>query len=162
MSAICRCTGALPCGPTFTGRPDSDSLLPAGTEWVTGASDGSLATWSQTKKRPTSVLRRAHGYPNPGLGPVNGQVANSLNGQAAAAEESSPSPTAADAEPVGAGSVGGDAAAWIGAVGVCKGTDLVVGPCYSEICGNGHWSEYVSSWSITCGACAAAAAVVYP
>ncbi|KAL3139189.1 hypothetical protein ABBQ32_005966 [Trebouxia sp. C0010 RCD-2024] len=96
-----------------------------GTEWVTGASDGSLAMWSQTKKRPTSVLRRAHGYPNPGLGPVNGQVANSLNGHAAAAEESSPSFTTTDAEPVGAGSVGGDAASWIGAVGVCKGTDLV-------------------------------------
>lgn len=81
--------------------------------------------WSQTKKRPTSVLRRAHGFPHPGLAPANERVANSLHG--AVAEASVPESNAADAEPVGPGSVGGDAASWIGAVGVCKGTDLVVG-----------------------------------
>ena len=91
---------------------------------MTGASDGSLAMWSQTKKRPLSVLRRAHGYPHPGLAPANEQVANSLNGHA---EESGLDSNAADAEPVGPGSVGGGGASWIGAVGVCKGTDLVVG-----------------------------------
>lgn len=94
---------------------------------MTGASDGSLAMWSQTKKRPTSVLRRAHGYPHPGLAPANEHVTNSLNGHGPAAEEHAPESDAAEAEPVGPGSVGGDAASWVGAVGVCKGTDLVVG-----------------------------------
>ena len=95
----------------------------AGTEWVTGASDGSLAMWSQTKKRPTSVLRKAHGYPRPGLAPFNAQPAGSLG-------EALPTADGMDGlregEPLGPGSVGGDAASWIGAVGVCKGTDLVV------------------------------------
>lgn len=90
---------------------------------MTGASDGSLAMWSQTKKRPTSVLRKAHGYPQPGPGPANGQVEAGLNGQAAVAEGTD---VPAEAEHVGPGSIGGDAASWIGAVGVCKGTDLVV------------------------------------
>ena len=87
--------------------------------------------WSQTKKRPMSVLRRAHGYPHPGLAPANERVTKSLNGHAAVAEESGSDSDAADAEPVGPGSVGGDAASWIGAVGVCKGTDLVVG-CFTD------------------------------
>jgi len=103
--------------------------IAAGTEWVTGASDGSLAMWSQTKKRPTSVLRKAHGYPRPGLVPfsaprsdsVEGQLADDINGLA-------------EDEPVGPGSVGGDAASWIGAVGVCKGTDLVVSMCLAANC----------------------------
>lgn len=93
-----------------------------GTEWVTGASDGSLAMWSQTKKRPTSVLRKAHGYPQPGLAPLNGQTDSTADGQ-------EPGKTGtnglAEDEPAGPGSVGGDAASWISAVGVCKGTDLV-------------------------------------
>ena len=94
-----------------------------GTEWVTGASDGSLAMWSQTKKRPTSVLRKAHGLPHPGTPPHNGRTADGVTEQELAAEDSS---VAEGAAPVGPGSVGGDAASWIGAVGVCKGTDLVV------------------------------------
>ncbi len=106
----------------------------AGTEWVTGASDGSLAMWSQTKKRPTSVLRRAHGYPRPGLAPFNSQSAASVHGQVNG-QVNGQDPTAEgtngpeDDGPVGPGSVGGDAASWIGAVGVCKGTDLVVSDC---------------------------------
>ena len=83
--------------------------------------------WSQTKKRPTSVLRRAHGFPHPGLPPANEQVTNSLNGHGPAAEQEPAPESAAEAEPVGPGSVGGDAASWVGAVGTCKGTDLVVG-----------------------------------
>ena len=124
---------------------------------MTGASDPSLAMWSQTKKRPTSVLRRAHGYPHPGLGPVNGQVTNSLNGHAAAAEVSSPTSTAANVEPVGAGSVGGDAASWIGAVGVCKGTDLVVHLLTVTSVEMVTLTDHVSSYLNTCGTCAAAA-----
>ena len=67
-----------------------------GTQWVSGASDGSLAVWSQMKKRPVSVIRGAHASPS--------------NGAAAA----------------GAGSVGGDAASWVQSVTVCHGSDLVV------------------------------------
>lgn len=73
------------------------------------------------------MLRRAHGFPHPGLAPANERVTNSLHGHGAVAEASVAESNAADAEPVGPGSVGGDAASWIGAVGVCKGTDLVVG-----------------------------------
>ncbi len=98
-------------------------MAAAGTEWVTGASDGSLAMWSQTKKRPTSVLRRAHGYPRPGLAPFSAQPVASVNGQDPTADGTN---GLEDDGPVGPGSVGGDAASWIGAVGVCKGTDLVV------------------------------------
>ena len=90
---------------------------------MTGASDGSLAMWSQTKKRPTSVLRRAHGYPRPALAPFSTQSVASVNGQDPTADVTN---GLKDDGPVGPGSVGGDAASWIGAVGVCKGTDLVV------------------------------------
>lgn len=31
-----------------------------GTEWVTGSSDGSVALWSQLKKKPAVVVRGAH------------------------------------------------------------------------------------------------------
>ena len=95
------------------------ALLFSGTEWVTGASDGTLALWSQTKKRPTSILRKAHGYPTPGLQTSASQVARADTNGAAGDDPN-------EEEPVGPGSVGGDAASWIGAVGVCRGTDLVV------------------------------------
>ena len=66
------------------------------TEWLTGSADGSLAVWSQLKKKPVSVVRQAHAYPGPvGEGP-----------------------------PRGAGSVGGDAARWIQSVAVCRGADV--------------------------------------
>ncbi len=102
-------------------------MTAAGTEWVTGASDGSLAMWSQTKKRPTSVLRRAHGYPRPGLAPFNSQSVAFVNGQVNGQDRTADGSNGLEDDgPVGPGSVGGDAASWIGAVGVCKGTDLVV------------------------------------
>ena len=91
---------------------------------MTGASDGTLAVWSQTKKRPTSVLRKAHGYPRPGIAPVNAEPAGSVDG-------SGESMGLERDEPVCPGSIGGDAASWIGAVGVCKGTDLVVSAMYT-------------------------------
>lgn len=99
-----------------------------GTEWVTGASDGSLAVWSQTKKRPTSVLRRAHAFPVPGPLPgpshANGGAAN---GTAAPADAGAIQAAAAAPQqnPLGAGSVGGDTVGWVSAVASCKGTDLV-------------------------------------
>ena len=79
--------------------------------------------WSQTKKRPTSVLRKAHGYPRPGLAPLNGQTDSTADGQEPGITGTN---GLAEDEPAGPGSVGGDAASWISAVGVCKGTDLVV------------------------------------
>ncbi|KAI3437620.1 hypothetical protein D9Q98_000072 [Chlorella vulgaris] len=68
----------------------------AGNEWMTGSADGSLSLWSATKKKPMSTLRGAHADPN-----ADGEGAE------------------------GAGSVGGDAATWVGSVGVCRGSDLV-------------------------------------
>ena len=50
-----------------------------GTTWVSGGSDGSLALWSQTKKRPASVVRRAHGgEPDqaPSAGGLDGDAAS--------------------------------------------------------------------------------------
>ena len=32
-------------------------------QWVSGASDGSLAVWSQMKKRPVSIIKQAHATP---------------------------------------------------------------------------------------------------
>lgn len=32
-------------------------------QWVSGASDGSLAVWSQMKKRPVSIIKHAHAAP---------------------------------------------------------------------------------------------------
>ena len=89
---------------------------------MTGASDGTLALWSQTKKRPTSILRRAHGYPKPGLTTASHHAVEA----ASLADNAAADGNAEGEEPVGPGSVGGDAASWIGSVGVCRGTDLVV------------------------------------
>jgi ribosomal RNA-processing protein 9 len=69
----------------------------SGSEWVTGAADGSVALWSAAKKKPIFVARRAH-----------------------------VDPAAADATDArGAGGVGGAACAWVGAVATCRGADLV-------------------------------------
>ena len=89
---------------------------------MTGASDGTLALWSQTKKRPTSILRRAHGYPKPGLTSAWDHAAET----ATLADSTAADGNVEEEESVGPGSVGGDAASWIGSVGVCRGTDLVV------------------------------------
>ena len=69
----------------------------SGSEWVTGSADGSLELWSATKKKAVHWVPCAHF--DPGTDP-----------QAAR----------------GAGSVGGDAATWVGSVAVCNGSDLVV------------------------------------
>ncbi len=71
-----------------------------GTQWLSGASDGSLAVWSQMKKRPVSVIRGAHRPPTNGAD--------------------------ADDAAAGAGTIGGDAASWVQSVAVCHGSDLVV------------------------------------
>ena len=89
-----------------------------GGEWVSGSADGSVQLWRSVKKKPIFTIRNAHKYvqeeeeghrhnssPNPGV--------DSLEEE----EEME------DVE--GAGSVGGDAAGWVGAVAVCPGSDLV-------------------------------------
>lgn len=106
--------------------PGRNVVLSAGTEWVTGASDGTLALWSQTKKRPTSILRRAHGYPIAGLTNPQSQTTGAASNGHAVTDDHSTADGNEQAELVGPGSVGGDAASWIGSVGVCRGSDLVV------------------------------------
>lgn len=80
-----------------------------GTQWVSGASDGSLAVWSQMKKRPVSVVCGAHAP----------AADNGGDGQR------------------GAGSIGGDPATWVQSVAVCRGTDLVVRSLSSPLLGRG-------------------------
>jgi ribosomal RNA-processing protein 9 len=70
-----------------------------GTQWLSGGADGSLALWSQMKKRPMSVVRGAH------------------------CRSSSEGAGAADAAGAPAGI---EAASWVQSVAVCRGTDLVV------------------------------------
>lgn len=78
-----------------------------GTEWVSGCYDGSVALWSQTKKKPISRSKAAHAPGAP------------------------PSDSAADAPVDGGGGGGagcpeGATAAWVQSVAVCPGADLVV------------------------------------
>ena len=70
-----------------------------GTEWLTGSSDGSLALWTQFKKKPVAVIPCAHALPG-----------------------SDPSAVAAD--PDGAGAV--DPRTWIQSVAVAHNSDLAV------------------------------------
>ena len=105
-----------------------------GTEWVTGSSDGSVAVWSQLKKKPVAVIRGAH---DAGPSATAGLPANAdrQNGAAAMAdtaadehappEEASSRHAGGDAA-VGPGTVGGDCASWVSAVAACRSTDLVV------------------------------------
>lgn len=133
-----------------------------GTEWVTGSSDGSVAVWSQLKKKPVAVVRGAHyagvsataGFPftNPdGDAAVESAAGDTGN---SAPEEASSREMGADV-PLGPGSVGGDCASWVSAVAVCKGTDLVVRqpnldlapPAQSLLCnrfGNAFYTGHVS------------------
>lgn len=70
----------------------------SGTEWVSGCYDGSVALWSQMKKKPVCLHRGVHRD--------QGKVA----------------------EPAGPGCADGDAAGWVQSVAVCPGADLVVRP----------------------------------
>lgn len=72
-----------------------------GTEWVTGASDGSLALWTQFKKKPVQVIADAHS-PSAPTSPT-GETSSS---------------SASDSSVQG----------WIQSVAVCTNSDLVVRP----------------------------------
>ena len=71
-----------------------------GTQWLSGGADGSLALWSQMKKRPMSVVRGAHCRSSGTEGDTPGAR-----------------------QPDGAGV---EATSWVQSVAVCHGTDLVV------------------------------------
>lgn len=66
------------------------------TEWLTGSSDGSLALWTQFKKKPVAVLPHAHALPT------------------------------ADASPTAEGNAGVDPRSWIQSVAVAHNSDLAV------------------------------------
>lgn len=108
---------------------DSCAYL-TGTEWVTGSSDGSVAVWSQLKKKPVAVVRGAH-YAGPSVTAGTPPTAAS-GGAAADAEAADDAPQEASSREVGGdvapgpGSIGGDCASWVSAVAVCRGSDLVV------------------------------------
>lgn len=69
--------------------------LVSGSEWISGSASGGVDLWSSTKKKPIHSVRSAHREPG-------------SEGE----------------EPVGAGSVGGAAASWVGSVAVCRGSDI--------------------------------------
>lgn len=80
-----------------------------GGEWITGSADGSVQLWRSTKKKPAWSLRDAHGVQQP----ASTQAEETSNDAPVVVEER------------GAGSIGGAAATWVGAVAVCRGSDLV-------------------------------------
>ena len=87
-----------------------------GGEWITGSADGSVQLWRSTKKKPVWSGKGAHGG-------TYSDMEQKTSGQEAVvgtAEEE-----AAVAAPRGAGSIGGAAAAWVGSIAVCRGSDLV-------------------------------------
>jgi ribosomal RNA-processing protein 9 len=68
----------------------------AGGDWVSGSADGGVQLWTSTKKKPVHTAWGAHF-----------------------------DPAAQGDEARGAGAAGGAATAWVGAVAVCRGADLV-------------------------------------
>lgn len=87
-----------------------------GSEWVTGAADGSLQLWTATKKKAGFTFRGAHS-----------KVGNSGGGGTThgAADADTTAPTIPPAECWGAGGVESDVSAWVSAVTVCRGSDLI-------------------------------------
>jgi len=107
-----------------------------GTEWLSGANDGSLQVWSQLKKKPVAMVRGAHGG-----GGGGGQQ------DAAAGEEGAAVAAAAAAASVqqppssGSWAVAGSAAlGWVQSVAVCRGSDLVA---------SGAGDGAVKLWQVT-------------
>lgn len=74
------------------------------SEWISGCYDGSVALWTQLKKKPVCIERHAH-----------------CNVHAAAAADAPP-------PPAGPGSVDADAAGWVQSVAVCPASDIAVRP----------------------------------
>ncbi|GAQ90124.1 U3 snoRNP-associated 55-kDa protein RRP9 [Klebsormidium nitens] len=103
------------------------------TDFISGSEDGSVALWSHVRKKPVHLVRGAHGAYRSTLD-QQAAAASTRNGDAA--EETGPDGEARDAggheaAPGEASSsssagaaVGGAAAGWVGAVAVCRGSDL--------------------------------------
>jgi hypothetical protein len=78
-----------------------------GTEWLSGCYDGSVALWSQAKKKPVCRVKEAHSRCAVAVGPV-------ATG--------------------GAGGVDEAAAAWVQSVAVCPGANLAVRLRQRSVC----------------------------
>jgi len=113
----------------------------SGTEWVSGGADGTVALWSQTKKRPVHVVRGAHGPAAPGP-----ETAVAVPGGGAAGEARYGDPAYARALDAAAGrgggrgggggggrsggggggwaDVGSEARRWVQSVAAARGSDL--------------------------------------
>jgi len=96
-----------------------------GGEFMTGSDDGSVALWSQMKKRPVQVWRGVHGSAVPRLGgdgSFDGDKAEKAGqGQMRLDDDAREAALAAAAT---VGSAGGSTAAWVGAVACARGADL--------------------------------------
>jgi ribosomal RNA-processing protein 9 len=89
-----------------------------GSEWVTGAADGSLQLWTATKKKAGFTFREAHSKGNSG-GSITTNVTVDVDTATIAPTATIPT------ECWGAGGVESDVSAWVSAVTVCKGSDLI-------------------------------------
>jgi ribosomal RNA-processing protein 9 len=96
-------------------------------EWVTGATDGSLARWAATKKKPAGVWHAAHGEA-PAAPPADAESGAArkaggwgLGGGAGGAAVAAARAAAGAPPPPGLGA----AAGWVGAVAAARGSDLV-------------------------------------
>jgi ribosomal RNA-processing protein 9 len=103
----------------------------SGTEWVTGGADGSVALWSQTKKRPVQVVKGAHGM-GMGGGAGAGVGAGESSYDDPAYERALVAAGAGRAGAAGAGGggggwadVGSEARRWVQSVAAARGSDLV-------------------------------------
>ena len=93
--------GYPPAQPQHTpAAPAAPRSYITGTEWLSGANDGSLQVWTQLKKKPVSVFRGAHARPPPAGAPGAPPAAGSW------------------------ATAGSEAAAWVQSVAVARGSDL--------------------------------------
>lgn len=103
---------------------------------MSGSVGGTLELWSSMKKKPVQRLLNAHSFHNALQSSGTEQIGkksctkrqeNEPNNTGAEALDISPSEKGNAAGPqLGAGCVCGDAVGWIGSVGSCRGSDLVV------------------------------------
>jgi ribosomal RNA-processing protein 9 len=102
----------------------------SGTEWVSGGADGTVALWSQTKKRPVHVVKGAHGGGGGGVGHEGLGIGEGAYDDPAY-ERALVAAGAGRGGAAGAGGGGGgwadlnsDARRWVQSVAAARGTDL--------------------------------------
>lgn len=84
-----------------------------GTEWLSGADDGSLQVWTQMKKKPVSIYRNAHScWP--------GKAEAAAGDAATAAAGGAPAPPAQGSW----STANSEAVGWVQSVAVARGSDL--------------------------------------